>query len=164
MDHLPPGTVLKLVQPDAPLLASGLAYWSARRGNRPMPARADLDPIDIPHLLPFVMLINVADAPFDLSYRLVGTEITNRSARDYTGTRIADLPHQRPPSQVWDLFSDAAHQRRPLCALIPRADAGTEGVKILVMPLSADGDRVDMLFGLIDIARRLPTDEAECQF
>lgn len=121
-----------------------------------MPARSDLDPIDIPRLLPYTMLINVTVDPIDFSYRLVGSEISQRSAGEYTGIRLVDLPHQRPPSQIWDLFATAAQERGPLCALIPRVGAmgKGDGVQILVMPLSRDGQQVDMLFGLIDFTHR----------
>jgi hypothetical protein len=35
------------------------AYWEAKRDGRLMPSRSDIDPTDIPKLLPYVTLIEV---------------------------------------------------------------------------------------------------------
>ena len=49
-----------------------------------MPARSDLDPAEIPILLPFVLLVEKA-AGDRLRYRLVGTAVVNEVGRDLTG-------------------------------------------------------------------------------
>ena len=48
-------------------------YWVAKRGARKMPARADLEPGDIPGHLPDIGLVDVLpDEPY-FRYRLLGT-------------------------------------------------------------------------------------------
>ena len=46
-------------------------YWDGRRNGRRMPARRDIDPADIPGLLPHVSLIHKPDGQF--RFRLVGS-------------------------------------------------------------------------------------------
>ena len=44
---------------DAPLLAELYAYWTAKRGARFAPSRAEIDPVEIPRLLPHLMLVDI---------------------------------------------------------------------------------------------------------
>src|ERR1044072_3402441 len=55
-------------------LRRALAYWQRKCGERHMPRRADIDPIEIPELLPFIRLVDVV-APGQYRYRVVGTEV-----------------------------------------------------------------------------------------
>jgi hypothetical protein len=60
---------------DAPPIArEALAYWEGKLSGRPMPTRRDFDPVfEIPHLLPWIMLVDVLREPLDFRYRLIGT-------------------------------------------------------------------------------------------
>ena len=115
-----------------------------------MPGRSDLDPLDIPSILPHVYLVDVGHEPLDFSYRLLGTEIVKRSRRDYTGRRIADLPDQKSPSQIWSLYRKAVVDSAPVTAMIPYVQVPGRFVEVLAAPLSADGREVDMIFGAVD--------------
>lgn len=64
-------------------------YWTAKRGSRRAPTRADIDPLDIPELLPYLTLIDVLRDPLRFRYRLVGTAVVEALERDATG-RFAD--------------------------------------------------------------------------
>src|SRR5260221_12531678 len=72
-------------------------YWLARRGERRFPARADIEPTDIPHLPVGIMLLEVHYEPLDFEYRLIGDDIARRigSPKGKPG-RAAALRH--PPS------------------------------------------------------------------
>ncbi|WP_169789523.1 PAS domain-containing protein, partial [Skermanella aerolata] len=100
------------LSPDALLsmplrIRQGFSYWQGLRRGRLMPARRDVDPLDIGALLPNVVLLDVIHQPakeqdqgssagLDFRFRLVGTDVAARSARDYTGRRLADIPHMAP--------------------------------------------------------------------
>src|SRR5947207_13056937 len=49
------------------------AYWRHKAADRSLPSRADLDPVEIPKLLPHIMLIDVLPSG-GYHYRLIGTE------------------------------------------------------------------------------------------
>ncbi|HEX9789596.1 MAG TPA: PAS domain-containing protein, partial [Kiloniellales bacterium] len=65
-------------------LATLYQYWQSKQGDRLMPARADIDPTEIPKLLPILLLIDVV-ATVSYRYRLVGTEIVSSAGQDITG-------------------------------------------------------------------------------
>jgi hypothetical protein len=48
-------------------------YWLSKRGARVMPARTDIDPADIPQLLPYLTIAEKAGDQF--RYRLKGTGV-----------------------------------------------------------------------------------------
>ena len=59
-----------------------LDWWHGKRGERAMPSRAELDPIELKAILPNLLLIDVAPAPNGsghvFSCRLAGTELDER--------------------------------------------------------------------------------------
>lgn len=125
-------------------------YWREKRGDRAMPARADLDPLEIPTLLPIVGLVDVLDGGARFRYRLVGTEIVEVDGHDPTGRFLDEAP---PDSGYADyligLFREVTRERRPLYG---ESDFRGQGrierrVRRLLMPLSCDGRSVDMIFG-----------------
>jgi hypothetical protein len=69
-----------------PLLGSLLRYWNDQRENRIMPARPDIDPLEMgPKLLPHLLLCDLQDRGARLRYRLVGTNVVRRWGFDPTG-------------------------------------------------------------------------------
>src|SRR5262245_38400580 len=81
-------------------LKSGYAYWRGRCSER-LPSRAMIDPIDIPPLLPHIVLHGVERQPLDFVYRLIGSEVRRHMAEDRTGQRMSAIAGQRPPSRIW---------------------------------------------------------------
>lgn len=71
-----------------------LDYWLKRRAGRRMPRRADIDPADIPTLLPHIMMTDISYAPFRVRYRLVGTAIAEFAKFDFTGQYADELQFQ----------------------------------------------------------------------
>ncbi len=68
-------------------------YWDKKRDGRAMPARRDIDPIEMgPKLLPHLMLCELADRGARIRFRLVGTLLVKRLGYDPTGKWLADLP------------------------------------------------------------------------
>ncbi|MFN3461547.1 MAG: PAS domain-containing protein [Oceanibaculum sp.] len=52
------------------------AYWCAKRKGRPMPARADIDPTEIPWALPQIFLVDYTPES-GFCYRLAGTDLSS---------------------------------------------------------------------------------------
>ena len=71
------------------------SYWTARCGARLMPRRADIDPVDIPLLLPHLLLLET-DEQKRFRYRLVGTAIDRKSTR----LNSSHIPLSRMPSSA----------------------------------------------------------------
>ncbi|RED45129.1 PAS domain-containing protein [Aestuariispira insulae] len=126
-----------------------LDHWHKMANGKALPARADLDPAHIPRLLSHLLLVDVRHDPLDFTYRLIGTGIVDRSAKDYTGMRVMDIPMQRPPSGIWSLYQAAVETGQPQCTHIPYKDESTRFVEMQALPLSCDGKRVTMLLGSV---------------
>ncbi|HWE74211.1 MAG TPA: PAS domain-containing protein, partial [Stellaceae bacterium] len=74
-------------------LSALFRYWDEKRTGRVMPARRDIDPIEMgPRLLPHLMLCEFADKGTRIRFRLVGTLLVKRLGFDPTGKWLADLP------------------------------------------------------------------------
>lgn len=126
-------------------------YWCAKRKGRSMPARKDIDPLELRRLLPNVYLIDVV-RPSLYRYRLVGTMISERLRADTTG-RFADesLFGEYTPLIV-EKYDYVVNNRSPV---INRGRTFWTEVDWLsytsvVLPLSSDGKNVTMMLGVMD--------------
>ncbi|MHA1154139.1 MAG: PAS domain-containing protein [Alphaproteobacteria bacterium] len=124
-------------------------YWDDRRGSRGMPARADLDPVDVPELLPFILLVETAETLEAFRYRLIGTEACRGFDRDRTGARFSDLPRTGNFDEVYGGYWRSFRERTPQYFHGPLALTGDSRVQFsrLTLPLSHDGKHVDMILG-----------------
>lgn len=134
----------------SPRLRALARYWQGLRSGRSMPARADIDPIDIPTLLPVAILVDAR--PETPIVRLVGSETTDLLGRDCRG-----LPVDQCPFGAFTVAWREAVTR----AIRTAAPAGATGIiggerqeveiEILLLPLSEDGLSVGWLIGGIQI-------------
>jgi hypothetical protein len=128
-------------------LATLYQYWQSKQGDRLMPARADIDPTEIPKLLPILLLIDVI-ATVSYRYRLVGTEIVSSAGQDITGKLFDEvLPDDAYKKYLLGLVNEVVESRQPLYAEGAfMAEKRVERlVRRLVLPLSSDGTTVDMI-------------------
>ncbi|EWY36124.1 hypothetical protein N825_29655 [Skermanella stibiiresistens SB22] len=148
-----------------PRMRQAFGYWHRIRAGRPMPSRADLDPLDIPSLLSNMVLVDVIHLPaksgsppplergpsVDFQFRLIGTEIASRSAHDYTGRRFDDIPHMAAGTPFWRRHEDVVSQKRPLFGALPYVgpDRTVRTCHNLLAPLSRDGTVVNMILTFV---------------
>ena len=138
------------------LVRAGLAYWHRLRGLRPLPSRTDLNPMEIPDLLPYVMLIDVLSDPLDFRFRLLGTEHDQIVGGDYRGRRFSELPHTAAGNPIWEQFARVVAERRPVCgevSYVGRDDHVSRRFEHVLMPMSCDGTRVDLIMVVTAIER-----------
>jgi hypothetical protein len=76
---------------DETLLREIYAYWQGKRGLRRMPARRDVDPVEMPLLLPHLLIGEVVDGGAQFRHRLTGTAIARALGYDPTGRTIDDI-------------------------------------------------------------------------
>jgi len=125
-------------------------YWHGKRAGRAMPKRADIDPTEIVKLLPDVMLVDRLDHG-RYRYRLIGTENTREHGVNATGRYLDEvLPGPDYRAHELGLYDECVRVRRALyseCLFFPPGQKEPERhTKVLFMPLSADGERVNMIF------------------
>jgi hypothetical protein len=127
------------------------AWWRKKAGHRALPDRADLDPAEIPLLLPYI-LVSEIEHPFRVRYRLVGTEVVDVTGLNFTGHYLDQLI---PPG---DEESWQAHYRR--CYETARPLYGQSTVKTLaggsfsyeygIWPLTKGGSEVSQFVAMED--------------
>lgn len=66
-------------------------YWRSKLGGRAMPRPSDVDPADLPHLLPSLVMADYTDNPFRVRYCLVGSTHVHYSGEDFTGRFLDEL-------------------------------------------------------------------------
>lgn len=67
------------------------AYWCSKRRGRPMPAPADIDPVEIRPLLPSLIIAEYVGMPLRVRYRLVGTQQVYYNGLDFTGLYLDQI-------------------------------------------------------------------------
>ena len=122
-------------------------YWSAKRGERKMPSRADIEPLDMTFIMGNVILVDViAGTPLGFRIRLHGTNLVERVHYELTGKMLDDLPQVQFRNLTRKSFAKVAKTAEPLRALNDRVlDDQLRRYETVILPLSGDGARVDML-------------------
>ena len=132
-----------------PRLQRLAAYWDSRRGNRAMPARADIDPIDIPYILGNLALVEIRRGGPRLAFRfrLFGTHLVEDMGFDPTGQ---DLDLYRRPEMREILrasYTEVAEAGRPFRRRRHAylMDGRLFENESLLLPLGKDDQVADML-------------------
>ena len=127
-------------------------YWDDRRAGRAMPARADLDPADIPRLLPNLILFDVEPGSERLKARLVGTNVVRMYGTDYTGQYLDEIDFGDRRKAI---LHDYMTCYRTKSMYVSEHTFWTTRdisyrVERLILPLSDDGETVTMLLSWLD--------------
>ena len=142
------------------------AYWQRIRGERLMPARADIDPSDLKRILPCVMLSRIEQNPWRVRYTLVGTRCVANAGMDFTSRYLDEIDFSCDFDTDWpEVYRTICRERRPVMGLVSTAlkDGRTCELVEVLLPLSDDGETVshciaveDAKLGLLDVADLLP--------
>ncbi|MGH6872111.1 MAG: PAS domain-containing protein [Rhizomicrobium sp.] len=125
-------------------------YWSAKRGPRRMPARADINPSEIRAQLPYVMLWTVDGDEGAFTIRLVGEHVVRFVGENNTGRPAT---HGMPPDaaesmrNVLGQVARLAEPRFRIGKAFWKPDKSFCDYEACFLPLSADGETVNMIFG-----------------
>ena len=120
-------------------------YWLAKRGDRTMPSRSDINPAEIPLLLPYVMIVEKDGDQF--RYRLVGSAIGKIVGYDATGTAVGSyLAAPEDAAEARSIFRRVFTGARPVFAtgeFVFKTGAHLN-MSLFALPLSKDGTAVNM--------------------
>jgi len=121
-------------------------YWRSKCGVRRMPARSDIDPVEIPRrILGSISLIDIVQDDRRYVYRLVGTRDVEALGQDPTGKSVHELPLGSSANKSLSEFDRVVSSREPLLEQVPFvAPSGHyETTEMILLPLSENGHNVD---------------------
>ena len=146
---------MEVTAPDIPTLRELAAseilirlyrYWLDKRGGRAMPSRRDIDPLEFSFAIGRVSLLDVVAGPRRFHYRLVSTALTARLGYEMTNKFTDEIPDQDVRSYVEHLYGRVLDRHAPLYEKSTRViDNKTWQHEALLLPLSSDGNTVDMI-------------------
>ncbi len=153
--HLPDGLPDKLRQ--------AFEYWKRLKAARALPLRSAFDPLDVPPLLPHLLMVEVlrsgqdpdlpgSNAVTDFKFRLVGTYIDDRVKESYTGKKLSEIEGKGPGSDVWAAYSEVEATRKPKVLSLNYIGPmdGIQNSWEIFLPFSRTGERVDFILVLIE--------------
>ena len=125
-------------------------YWIEKRRSRAMPARGDIDPVDLKSLLPALILIDIVPDARRYVYRLVGTHEVEMRGSDPTGKPIAVAYYGESAEELFHYLDRVVQTRRPLLyrGTYQPLRTRTQRDDVLFLPLSNDGEAVNMVMVL----------------
>src|SRR5271170_2950473 len=123
-------------------------YWLKRAGDRPLPARADLDPLEMTKAaLKDMGLITVVDGGRDFHYRLVGTNNVARMGIDITGRLASEVYQGEYRDFLLAIYREVVERHSCILSIGEFTITGRSSLSTtrLLMPLSTDGQVIDMV-------------------
>lgn len=132
-------------------LLAAYEYWDGKRQGRVMPSRADLDPRDIPRLLPSIILIDVQKPDNRLKVRLAGTLVVEVYGSDYTGRYLDEIYFGVQRDKVLEDYNRPVVTREPYCTdhRFHNVNDIVYDTERIILPLSDDGESVAMLLAVL---------------
>ncbi|WP_417449759.1 PAS domain-containing protein [Kordiimonas sp.] len=144
-------TGLKSASVEHPVLEALFRFWSTKKGTLgKLPSRRDISPAEIKKQLPYVAIADVINGGKDFSFRLCGTMITEGAGVELTGKNWSDFDNTAHIiARTHKLVKTAA----PYYLTNQRATWAPKDFQhysVLALPLSSDGETVDMvLYGIV---------------
>jgi hypothetical protein len=123
-------------------------YWLAKCGERRMPARSDIDPVEMPRgLLPGINLVDVVSDERQYVYRLVGTGDVEVRGQDPTGKSVLEGFFGPSADDALACYDQVVATRAPFLDAVPFiAPSGRHVMEeTIFLPLSEDGVNVNKI-------------------
>ena len=139
-------------------------YWaSIHPAEVILPARRHFDPLDLPSAAwPFLILAEVLEDPFDMRFRLVGSEVVEFEGYDATGKKLSECPIPGDREAVVSDYRAVVEGRRLSFRQVQVHDKN-RGYEVTVerthFPLAENGRDVNMILTtFIRLERQTPPD------
>jgi len=116
------------------------AYWNEKRGQRPAPERADIDPVAIRRALGDTIMLS-ADFVDQLRFRLAGTRVCALFCREIKGETFAGLWSEPNRQAIADLLTIVTSETiGAVAGLTGRTAEGDDvDLELLLLPLAHSG-------------------------
>ncbi|GAB4371965.1 MAG: hypothetical protein Kow00114_33180 [Kiloniellaceae bacterium] len=132
-------------QIESALIRQLYLYWRSKCRQGAIPRRADIDPVEIPKLVPNLLIADIEHEPFRVKYRLVGTNVVEATGFEFTGRYLDEIVLADDEGPFLECYQVACASRLPVHTRI-KWHLGDDTVReydICIMPLSDDGVTVN---------------------
>jgi hypothetical protein len=132
-----------------------IRYWLEKRAGRRMPSRAEVDPVEIPRLLPIALVADVRTEPARI--RLVGSEATLLYGAEMRG-RTIDAFDFGGFTKTWaETFALVARSGVPAAANGSYSlDVRSLAIEVVLLPLADKGTGTELILGGLHIKNLVP--------
>ncbi|WP_193183875.1 PAS domain-containing protein [Nisaea sediminum] len=156
------GRLEEIVPPIEDRIERLIAYWRSKKSAGGLPGRRDIDPTEIPDLLPHIGLIDVLEGGQAFRYRLLGTHLNNIFGEDFTGKDVGEIKLGDYGAFLLDLYRSVLTATSPVVSdsVFEFRDKNFLKVRRVLFPLAADGRTVDMIL-FINVFRSRYEEEVE---
>ena len=123
-------------------------YWRSKCGHRAMPARSDIDPLDMPRrVLPGICIVDVVADERRYVYRLVGTGDAEVRGSNPTGKSVLEGFFGPSAADALSCYDRVVKSRAPFLDAAPFTAPSGRYVneESLFLPLSDDGETVNKI-------------------
>lgn len=122
------------------------AYWLEKRGERPFPAKSEIDPVEFSYILGYVTLVDVEREPRRYRFRLDGSILAALSGMDYTGRYLDELPGEQYVAFITETYDRVVNSSEPFrYRKHELLDQQLFSEETVILPLGDHPPKVDML-------------------
>jgi hypothetical protein len=145
MPEFPPDAIRQSLH--SPTLHRLYDYWRGKWHGDLLPGRQDIDPIDFSYALGDIALVDVLYEPLRFRFRLDGTRHVEHFGVDMTGQMLEAFPESKMRQTIYESYRVIVETRQPQRHYRDlTADGRPFRYEALLMPLAADGKKIDMIF------------------
>jgi hypothetical protein len=143
-----------LPQTATPRLHQAIDWWERLRGARAMPRPDEICLSDIPLVIANMLLVEMEG----LRIRRAGPALRVRFETDLTGRPLTELPGLVRGTRAWSLWESASGDGRPHYLEVPylAPDRSVRCAQDLLLPFSADGQRIHTILAVLEFAVPMP--------
>ena len=124
-------------------------YWHGKCQGRVMPARRDIDPIEMRQWLGNLLLVDFPPDPLQYRIRLDGVNLVQFYSSSREGRGVEVMTSEEERRIVLPQYMTVLEKKQP--AYYETQFVTSEGIvtsqRKLLLPLSEDGERVNMVLG-----------------
>ncbi len=136
----------------SPLVREFYAFWRTRCRDGRLPAKADLDPVDMRAFLANILLLEVLHDPLDFRYRIIGERIVERLG-NMTGQTVGATALASVSNSAFRNYAAVAETGQPQFLEGRTMTAFRSDMPCVLSrvhcPLAADGRTVDHIISCV---------------
>ena len=126
------------------------AWYNRQTKNGDIPKRSNFDPMDFPKYLPFLVLVDVEEAPRRYHVRLVGTNVVDARGRDGTGDYFDEVEGAELAVKRAEAIIESRQAQFETNVPMTWSPKDFRFYSTLSLPLSSDGTKVDKIMYCLD--------------